>query len=195
MNQGRRLFAAASSILFIFCIALNAFAAEESGSAAKDQAIDIFKWINFAIVAAAVIWVFAKKLPPAFRSHAESIGSAITKATAAKEAADREVREAETKLAQLAQEIVALRATAQQEAAGEAERIRALARSEAAKVGLAAHAEIEAAERAARMELKALAASLAVGGAESLLVKQLTSEAAQESLVEAFVKGLEGRPN
>ena len=55
-------------------------------------------------------------------------------------------------------------------------------------------AEIDAAERAARLELKALAASLAVDGAESLLAKQLTP-AAQETLVDTFVKSLEGRPN
>jgi F0F1-type ATP synthase membrane subunit b/b' len=59
---------------------------------------------------------------------------------------------------------------------------------------LAGKAEIEAAERAARLELKAIAANLAVDGAESLLEKQLTPQA-QESLVAAFVKSLEGRPN
>ncbi len=36
--------------------------------------------------------------------------------------------------------------------------------------------------------------TVAVDGAESLLVKQLTPRA-QESLVAAFVKSLEGRPN
>ena len=51
-----------------------------------------------------------------------------------------------------------------------------------------------AAERAARLELKALAANLAVSGAESLLVKQLTP-AAQEALINNFVKTLDGRPN
>ena len=51
-----------------------------------------------------------------------------------------------------------------------------------------------AAERAARLELKALAANLAVDSAESLLAKQLTPQA-QEALVSAFVKGLAGRPN
>ena len=51
-----------------------------------------------------------------------------------------------------------------------------------------------AAERAARIELKALAAKLAVDGAESLLAKQLTAQV-QESLVGGFVKSLEGRPN
>jgi len=62
------------------------------------------------------------------------------------------------------------------------------------KIAAAAKAEIEAAERAARLELKALAANLAVDGAESLLAKQLTPKA-QESLISNFVKSLEGRPN
>jgi F-type H+-transporting ATPase subunit b len=104
------------------------------------------------------------------------------------------VREAEAKLANLQKEIAALEATARREAIEEGDRIRALAQNDAKKVGIAAHAEIEAAERAARLELKALAASLAVEGAESLLAKQLTP-AAQETLLDSFVKSLEGRPN
>jgi len=51
----------------------------------------------------------------------------------------------------------------------------------------------EAAERAARLELKTLAANLAVDGAETLLAKQLTPKA-QESLISNFVKSLEGSP-
>ena len=42
--------------------------------------------------------------------------------------------------------------------------------------------------------LKALAANLAVDGAESLLAKQLNPQA-QEALISSFVKSLEGRPN
>ena len=63
-----------------------------------------------------------------------------------------------------------------------------------ATMAAAAKAEIEATERAARLELKALAANLAVDGAETLLAKQLTPKA-QESLISNFVKSLEGRPN
>jgi F0F1-type ATP synthase membrane subunit b/b' len=62
------------------------------------------------------------------------------------------------------------------------------------KIAAAAKAEIEAAERAARLELKALAARLAVDGAESLLAKQLTAQV-QASLLSNFVKSLEGMPN
>jgi F-type H+-transporting ATPase subunit b len=181
------------AVLF-FAVILSAHAAEEGGGSTTEKSSEIFKWINFAIVAAALIWLFAKKLPVVFRGNADKISSAITKATAAKEEAERQVREAEAKLANLKQEIAALQATAKREAAEEGERIRALAQSDIKKVGIAAQAEIEAAERAARMELKALAASLAVDGAESLLAKQLTP-AAQESLVDSFVKSLEGRPN
>ena len=194
IGQNRRLYVLSNLVLLFFCVALSARAAEEGGSSATERANEIFKWINFAIVAAVLIWLFAKKLPAWFRGNADKISSAITKATAAKEEAERQVREAETKLANLKQEIGVLQAAAQREAAEEGERIRALAQSDAKKVGVAAQAEIEAAERAARLELKALAAALAVDGAEAILAKQLTP-AAQETLVDTFVKSLEGRPN
>jgi F0F1-type ATP synthase membrane subunit b/b' len=87
-----------------------------------------------------------------------------------------------------------LREQAQQDAAAEAERIRALAKSDAAKVALSAKVEIEAAERAARIELKTLAAKLAVDGAEALLAKQLTPQT-QDALIAGFVKSLPGSPN
>ena len=179
--------------LVLFCSALNAHAAEE-GAGANERATEIFKWINFAIVLGVIVWVFAKVLPPKFRRNAEKISSAITDATAAKAAADLQLREAETKLANLQKEVAELRALAGREGASEAERLRALAQSDAQKIFLAANAEIEAAERAARLELKAIAAKLAVDGAETLLAKQLTPQT-QESLVSSFVKSLEGRPN
>ncbi len=196
-KQNRRIghrYVIGNILLVFLCVALRAHAAEEGGNSATERANELFKWINFAIVAAVLIWVFAKKLPAVFRGNAEKISSAITKATAAKEEAERQVREAEAKLANLQREISALEATARREAIEEGERIRALAQNDAKKVGIAAQAEIEAAERAARLELKALAASLAVEGAESLLAKQLTP-AAQETLLDTFVKSLEGRPN
>jgi len=193
MTRRRRILFFASLFLFLSCAALNAHAAEEGG-AAKERATEIFKWINFAIVAGLIIWVFGKVLPLKFRGNANKISSAISNAAAAKTEADRQLREAETKLANLQKEVAELRAFAQREGAGEAERIRALAQSDAQKIFLAANAEIEAAERAARLELKAIAAKLAVDGAESLIARQLTPQS-QESLVSAFVKSLDGRPN
>ncbi len=169
-------------------------AAEQGANAANERVNELFKWINFALVAGGLIWLFGKVLPSTFRAKADTISSAITKATTAKTEAYRQLREAEEKLKRLEQDVAELRATAKREAEAEAERIRNAAHSDAQKIGAAAKAEVEAAERAARLELKAIAANLAVDGAESLLAKQLTPQA-QEALVSAFVKGLAGRPN
>jgi F-type H+-transporting ATPase subunit b len=183
------------SIVFLLLFAVAAaHAAEEGGSAATETATEIFKWINFAIVAGLVVWVFGKLLPPKFRQHAENIASAIRKAAAAKAAADAQLQEAKTKLANLEKEVAELRAFAERESTAEAVRLRALTQTDAQKIAAAAKAEIEAAERAARLELKALAAGMAVDGAESLLAKQLTPQA-QASLIGSFLESLEGRPN
>lgn len=196
MRPMRRILPGAS----VFCVALftavSVHAAEEGGSAGagSETATEIFKWINFAIVAGLVLWVFVKALPPWFRGNAETINAAITKATAAKAAADAQLKEAESKLANLQKEVAELRTFAERESVAEVERIRAATQADAKKISAAASAEIEAAERAARMELKAIAAKLAVDGAESLLAKQLTP-GAQEALIGDFVKSLEGRPN
>jgi F-type H+-transporting ATPase subunit b len=192
MNRGR--LAISVTMLLVFLFAVVGVHAAEQGGAAQERANEIFKWINFVLVAGGLLWLFGKVLPPKFRGNADAIGSAITQATSTKAEADRQLREAERKLSELEQQVAQLRATAQREAEGEAERIRNLTQNDAQKIGVAATAEIEAAERAARLELKAIAANLAVDGAESLLAKQLTPQA-QEALVSAFVKGLAGRPH
>ncbi|HVH50191.1 MAG TPA: ATP synthase F0 subunit B [Candidatus Bathyarchaeia archaeon] len=169
-------------------------AADEGGAGASAAPTELFKWINFAIVASALIWLFAKVLPPMFQGQAEKISSAITRAQAAKAEADRKLRDAEQRLARLEEEVRGLREQAQKEAAAEAERLRAMAKSDAEKIAVSAKAEIEAAERAARIELKALAAKLAVDSAESLLAKQLPPQT-QDALIAGFVKSLQGSAN
>jgi F-type H+-transporting ATPase subunit b len=182
------------AIVAIFVVG-SAWGAEGGeANAANDRAKDIFQWINFAIVAGLLVWVFKGVTPKIFRKKADNISSSIKTATSAKEAAVRQLREAEAKLARLKEEVAELRAAAQRESQAEAERIRNLTMTDAEKIEAAAQAEIEAAERAARLELKAIAANLAVDGAESLLAKQLTPQT-QESVVAAFVKTLGGRPN
>ena len=194
MRARRILSALASAVIAALFLTLSAHAAEEGGAAGAETATEVFKWINFAIVAGGILWVCWKKAPGLFRGRAEAISSAITKAGSAKAAADAQLREAETKLANLDKEVAELRSFAERESAAEVERIRMATRSDLEKIAAAAKAEIEAAERAARLELKALAAKLAVDGAESLLAKQLTAQA-QAALISNFVKSLEGMPN
>jgi F-type H+-transporting ATPase subunit b len=194
MTRHRSFFLAVSILFVLLFAVVGGNAAEEGGNAATERATEIFKWINFVIVAGLVVWVFGKLLPPVFRKKAEAISSAIANATSAKAAADAQLGEAETRLANLQKEVAELRTFAERESAAEVVRLRAATQSDTQKIAAAARAEIEAAERAARLELKALAANLAVDGAETLLVKQLTPTA-QESLISNFVQSLEGRPN
>lgn len=189
----RRFFSLTISVCAVLLLCASIASAAEEGGAA-DHATELFKWINFAIVAIVVLWVFGRVLPPKFRANAETISSAITKATGIKAEADRQLADGEARLARLEQEVAELRVVAEKEAAADAGRIRQMAKADAEKISDAAKAEIEEAERAARIELKALAAKLAVDGAESLLAKQLTPQA-QEALVNGFVKSLESRPN
>jgi F-type H+-transporting ATPase subunit b len=174
--------------------AATARAADEGGAKASAVPTELFKWINFAIVAAALIWLFGKVLPPTFGNRAEKISSAITTATAAKAEADRKLRDAEQRLARLGEEVRSLREQAQKDAAAEGERLRAQTKADAEKIAISAKAEIEAAERAARIELKSLTARLAVEGAESLLARKLTPQT-QDALVAGFVKSLQGSLN
>ena len=177
----------------VFLLALTAHA-EEAGSASQQSAENLFKWINFVLVAGVIVWLCLKKGPAFFGRRADVISSDIQKSTEAKKRAELQLQDAETKLRNLEKEVAAMRAAAQRESAAEADRVRNLTVTDEQKITEAGTAEVGAAERAARLELKALAANLAVSGAESMLVKQLTP-AAQEALINNFVKTLDGRPN
>ena len=169
-------------------------AAEAAHSPAEGPIGLLFKWIHFLILAVVLLWLFRKVLPPIFRRKADIISEAIAKSAAAKAEAERQLKEAAVKLTRLEQEVDAFRATAQKEAQAELERLRKLTQLDVEKIGHAAKAEIEAAERSARVALKALAAKLAVDGAESLVARQMTP-AVQDSLIHKFVQSLQGRPN
>jgi F-type H+-transporting ATPase subunit b len=184
MNSKRRMWLVAGVSVCLLMAAASASAAE--GEETLERSTEIFKWVNFAIVAGLLIWAFGKLLPPVFRRRADEIGSAITKATAVREEAHRQLAEAERRLRRIDEEVGALRATAKQEAAAEAERIRAMSQADVQKVKDVARAEIAAAERAARNGLRQLTAKLAVDGAESLLARQMNAQA-QDALIASFV--------
>src|SRR5438309_10133297 len=119
MTRNRLVFFAVS-ILFVSLLAsVSLQAAEGGGNAATERATEIFKWINFAILAGVSVWVFGKLLPPVFRKRAEAVSSAITNATNAKAAADAQLRDAESRLLNLQKEVAGLRAMAEKEAAAE----------------------------------------------------------------------------
>jgi len=186
MKANRRALVFAGAVIAALFLTLSTNAAEEGGATGAEATTEVFKWINFVLVILAVVWLWRRLATPKLNRSRERIGSFIAQASSAKAAADAQLN--------LEKEVAELRALAERESAAEVERIRTATRSDMGKIAVAAKAEIEAAERAARLELKALAAKLAVDGAESLLTKQLTAQA-QASLISNFVKSLEGMPN
>lgn len=193
MSRKVRIYLATILPAILLLLAMVASAAE-GGNAAGEPIGLTFKWIHFVIIAVLAVWVFGKLLPPAFKKKADLISDAIEKATAEKAEAERQLKEAAAKLASLEQEVAAFRVMAQKDAAAEVERLRNMMRSDAEKIGAAGKAEIAAAERAARLELKELAAKLAVDKAESVVAQQMTP-AVQDALISNFVQSLQGRPN
>ncbi len=194
MKRSLQMLRSLLSLGAISLFAVAAQAAEAGHSPAESHIGLLFKWIHFLILLLVLLWLFKKVLPPIFRREADIISEAIAKAAAAKAEAERQLKEAAVKLTRLEQEVAEFRATAQKEAQAELERLRKLTQLDVEKIALAAKGEIEAAERAARVELKALAAKLAVDGAESLVAKQMTA-AVQDALIHNFVESLQGRPN
>ncbi len=168
-----------------------ALAAEEGGGGEDVVSSPIgwaFRIINF-IILVFLGYRLLRTAPQWFRGRAAKIVAAIEESRLVKQDADRLLGDSEQRLAGLDREVGELRNLAQQDAAAETVRIRTNAKDEEAKIEKAADAEIEAAERATRLELRAQVAQLAVQRAEALLKDQVTPER-QAALLRGFVQSL-----
>ncbi|HXX45903.1 MAG TPA: ATP synthase F0 subunit B [Candidatus Acidoferrales bacterium] len=175
-------------------LAAHSVLAQESTPSPADSSTGwVFRWINFAIVLALIVYGF-RKAAPSFRRNADDIAQRIAEGTRAREAAERQRREAQAKLAGIENEVAVLRVEAKRSAEAESERLKELARVEAETIERSAQAEIAAAERAARLELKAYAAQIALERAEQQLRRELTPQA-EAVLFGTFVGELERSVN
>lgn len=178
-----------AAVVFLLLAAAPALAQEGEASPADSPVGWVFRWLNFALVFGAIAYAIRKWGAPYFREHAEEISRKIAEGARAREAAERQRREIQAKLAGLEDEIKRLREEGKRDAEAEAQRLRDMERTERERIERAARAEIEAAEREGRMELKILAARRAVELAEALLRQSLTPKA-DEMLFEGFVAEL-----
>jgi|HubBroStandDraft_3_1064219.scaffolds.fasta_scaffold144085_2 F0F1-type ATP synthase membrane subunit b/b' len=154
----------------------------------------IFRWLNFALVFGGIAYATWKWGAPYFRQQTEEISRKIAEGARAREAAERQRREIQAKLAGLEDEINRLRVEGKRDADAEAQRLLDMERVERERIERAARAEVEAAEREGRMELKILAARRAVELAEALLRQSLTPKA-DEMLFKGFVTELQENLN
>jgi F0F1-type ATP synthase membrane subunit b/b' len=162
---------------------------EEQPDPLKGTAAKILRWLNFGIVVVAAGYFIIKKAGPAFRANADKISSGITSAAAAKAEAEAQLRAAEAGFSRLPQDSAAMRETATREFAAESEHLRTATEKELARIEHAAEVEVTAARRAARLELREVAARLAAARAAEMVGQQITA-AQRAALVEKFVDGL-----
>ena len=139
--------------------------------------------LNFAVIAGVIIWAGRKYLPGVFRDRTAAIQKAMQEAQKASEEARRKLADIESRLMKLDVEIGMMRDAAEKEGAAEEARIQAAAQEDARKIVASAEQEIAAAAKAARRQLTAHAADLAVGLAQ----RQIRVDAAtDQALVRDF---------
>ena len=200
------LFLALLATVPVFAQEEPAAGAHESGQPAAEQGAEhggdtlttVFKWVNFITVFGALGYLLRKPMRDFFTSQRAAIQAAIAEGRQARQQAEQRLAEIERRLARLGEEVESLRQEAATQAAAEQQRIREATRREAERILATAQAEIESTARAARLELRAYTARLAVALAEQRIRQQLTPET-HASLFAGFVEGLvaqgrEGRP-
>jgi F-type H+-transporting ATPase subunit b len=138
---------------------------------------------NFVVIAAVIGWAARKYLPGIFSARTAAIQKAMQEAQKASEEARRRLAEIESRLMKLDVEIGMMRDAAEKEAGAEEARIQAAVQEDARKMVESAQQEIASAAKAARRELTAYAADLAV----ALAQKQIHVDAAtDQTLVRRF---------
>jgi F-type H+-transporting ATPase subunit b len=153
----------------------------------KEAVYWIFFVINFAILAAGVVWVVRKALPNGFAPRTTEIQKGIEEARKASAEASARLTEIEGRLAKLDSEIAGIRSAAEADFGAEEQRIKADAERDAQQVIAAAEQEIAAAARTVQRDLKAFVAGLAVDLAEK---KIKIDDATDQALVRGFAAQL-----
>jgi F-type H+-transporting ATPase subunit b len=142
--------------------------------------------LNFVVIAGVIVWAGYKYLPGIFRDRSAAIQKAMQEAQMASEEARRRLADIESRLMKLDVEIGMMRDAAEKEGAAEEARIQAVAEEDARKIVASAEQEIAAAVKAARRQLKAYGADLAVG----LARKQIRVDVATD---QALVRNFAGQ--
>jgi F-type H+-transporting ATPase subunit b len=152
-----------------------------------DQAYWLAIILNFAIIAGLIAWFSKKNLPGMFRNRTALIQKSLEEARKASDEANRRLSEIESRLGRLGDEISQMKASSEKEAAAEEERIKAAAEEDARRIVQSAEQEISSAAKAARRELTAYAADLAV----SLAAREIRVDASTDQrLVRRFAQQL-----
>ena len=163
---------------------------EEPGGEGGSSHELLWKWANFAILAGGLGYLVYKRGGAFFQSRTEAIRRGIEEADRLRREAEARAAEVEARLRNLEVEIESLRSGAREELSAESERIRKETEVTIGKMREQAEQEIASAAKAARRQVRAQAAELALGLAAGKIRNRLTPPA-DEALVTSFLKDLE----
>lgn len=166
-------------------------AAAEHGAEHGDPLLP-YKFLNFAVLAGGLGYVFVKVGIPALRGQQSAITESLTASARKAEEAAREAAAIEAKIANLDGAMAGIRAKAKEELSAEAARLARETEAQLAKVQHAASLEIESAAKSVRVELKAYAADLALNLAAEKLRSRIDAPA-QTRLADRFIQRLEAQ--
>ena len=171
--------------------------AQTSQPASKEEKSEpphelLYKTINFVILVGGLAYVLRKPLADFYNSRYASIQKSLEEGRKALEASEAQLRAVEEKLRGLEAEIAAFKASAAREMDAERQRFEQASSEEAARVLESARAQIDAALRGAKLDLKNFAAQQSVALAEELIRARL-DDAGRERLVAQFVATLEAK--
>jgi F-type H+-transporting ATPase subunit b len=152
-----------------------------------DHAYWLCVGLNFAVIFVFAAVLLRKNLPGFFKSRTSAIQKGIEEARKMSEEARRRLGEVEGRLARLDADIASMRSDAEKNAQAEEARLMAAGEEERRRIVVSAEQEIAMAANAARRELKAYAAGLAVDLAEK---KIRVGKDADEALVRGFTARL-----
>ena len=145
--------------------------AQETEAAAKaNGTLELWKIVNFLILAGLLGWLVKKEGGPALQTRSQAIGEGLAAGEKAKAEAEERATQVNAKLANLANEIAVMQTQAREELARESDRIREDAKKEIA-----------------RLELQRYAAKLAIDLAEQKVRAGMTPDI-QAALLQSFVK-------
>jgi F0F1-type ATP synthase membrane subunit b/b' len=151
--------------------------------------LEIWKWVNFLILAGGLGYLIGKNAGPFFASRSASIRKDMEVSQQQRKEAEARAAEVERRLATLETEIARLRSESEGEMKAGAARISQQTAEEIAKIQAHAGQEIAAAGKHARSDLKRYSAELAMGLAEQKVRARMTP-GTQDELVDSFVRDL-----
>jgi F-type H+-transporting ATPase subunit b len=162
---------------------------EAAEPAGEKPGMEVWKWINFALLAGVLAWLIAKNAGPMLAARSKRIQEDLAAGERASKEAQARAAQVQKKLATLDVEIEAMRQAVREERDREAERIRKDAHAEIARIRLHVEQELEAAGKQARLEVQRFAAKLAIDLAESKIRARMSPDA-QQVLIDNFLGDL-----